>query len=70
MNLSFQIEETLDVLEKMDVTVLGTTGCGNPELANIHRDNSRIRLEISIIDILSINITLVTEYIHNKTSHS
>ncbi|KAL5267206.1 hypothetical protein ACHWQZ_G004300 [Mnemiopsis leidyi] len=38
-----KIEESLDVLENMDVTVLGTTGCGSPELANIHRDNSRIR---------------------------
>ena len=37
----------MDVLENMDVTVLGTTGCGSPELANIHRDNSRIRSEIS-----------------------
>ena len=30
----------------MNVTVLGTTGCGSPELANIHRENSSLRLMI------------------------
>ena len=43
-----QIEESLDILEKMDVTVLGTTGCGSPELANIHRDSSRLKFVTSI----------------------
>ena len=46
-----QIEESLDDLEKMNVTVLGTTGCGSPELANIHRENSSLRLIIYILII-------------------
>jgi len=38
-----QIAESLKELEKMNVTVLGTTGYGSHELANIHRDASKIR---------------------------